>query len=164
MQSLRKINTIILYSSILIVITIMLQACGEKKDGTDGSTIKFNPTAHSQSGIAADTCVNFDVIVLYSDSTPRPKAFVTLFGPFAEPRNIADQSPRYQFYLFPNCELSGTVNQKVDSGFQVETNDQGIYSFSVNIYSTVSGSINTFKDEIEAHSGTAFGSAGVEVN
>lgn len=161
MRSFRKINTIILYSSFFIALTIIAQACGGNSDVTSAnSTIKFNPSGHTQTGIAADTCVNFDVMVFYSDGTPRPKAFVTMYGPFAEPRNAA----RYQFYLNPNCNFAGAGNQKVDSGFQVQTNDQGIYSFSINIYATVGGLTNTFADSIEAHSGTAFASAAVEVN
>jgi len=170
MKNTNKLFLLIL--AFILVLSALLLACGKRKEGApDGSTITFNPASHSQSGIAAPTCATFDVTVRYSDGTPMPNAIVTIYGPFAEPRNTANANARYQFFAYGNCDLNPGGNIPVDSGFQVQTNDSGIYTFSANIFdivtqTTPTGTLtapNVFSDTIEAHSGQAFGSAAIEV-
>ena len=170
MKNINKLFLLIL--AFILVSSALLLACGKKKENApDGSTITFNPLGHTQTGISAPTCVTFDVTVRYSDGTPMPNAIVTIFGPFAEPRNTANSSARYQFYAFGNCDLNPAGNVPVASGFEVQTNDSGLYTFSANIFdlvtlTTPTGTLtapNVFADTIEAHSGQAFGSAEIAV-
>ncbi len=151
-----------------------IDGCGSKdrlETAPDGSTITFSPTGHTQAGITAPTCATFAITLRYPDQTPFPRGVVTIYGPFAEPRNATNNSPRYQFYSAANCNLPGASGAAVNSGFQGQTDVKGVYTFSALIYdvitvTTPTGPVtgtNIFKDSIEAHSGTAFGSADIAV-
>jgi hypothetical protein len=156
----------IVFLGIALSALISLQGCGSGsrlETAPDGSTITFNPDGHSQTGISAPTCATFALTIRYPDGTPFPKGVVQIFGPFAQPR----ASAHYQFYSSANCPAGAEIN----SGFQGQTDVKGEYYFSALIYDVVSvttstGTItvpNTFTDNIEAHSGTAFKAAVIEV-
>jgi hypothetical protein len=153
MQPFRMLPVLIL---LLILPLFVFNGCGNDSFNSipDGSKISVGPD-HSQTGIAADTTVNYTIVAIYSDGTPIPNARVKVSGSFAVPR----ANPHYQFYLYPDGPANLT-NVTVDSGFFVRTGDDGTYMFSA-LISAASGS---FSDSIICTSGTAIGTAQIEVN
>ena len=154
--------TVKLVSLLVLVLiaspVVLLEGCGDKKSQNtlpDKSTITISPD-HSQTGISADTPVNFTVVTLYSDGSPMPNAIVKISGSFAAPRN----NPHYQFYLYPDGLNNPSGNTPIDSGFTIQTDDSGSYMFSVVIL-LASG---LFSDTIVGTSGTTIGSAAIAVN
>ena len=143
-----KIIPILILS--LLSSLLLLAGCGNENIPPDGSTIYVGPD-HSQAGIAADRPVNFTVVARYPDGTPMPKAIIKISGAFAVPRPFS----HYQFYRSPDA-LSGT---EVDSGFLVQTGDDGSYMFSA----LISFANGEFSDTIVATSGTTIGTALIEV-
>ncbi len=148
--------------------------CGSKdklETAPDGSTIVFSPEPASFA-ITADTCVNLNVILRYPDGTPFPHGVVIISGSFAAPRNVAGDSPRYQFYSGPQCNLPGGTGVPVDSGFQGQTDVKGVYSFSALVPALVTITTSTgltyqqdnaFSDTLVARSGTAVGTANFQL-
>lgn len=82
-----------------------------------------------------------------------PSAKVRISGAFAVPSPGAT----YQFYWKPGGDQDPT-NPPVNSGFEAQTDDFGVYIFSVVIFGTSTG----FTDTIFVTSGTASGSATIE--
>jgi hypothetical protein len=153
---------------VLMIILSMLAlfpGCGKKKEESpDGSTIVFNPATYTQTGISSDTVVNVSLVVRYPDGTPMPKASVKISGAFAVPRATS----RYQFYFYPDA-FQNPNNLPVDSGFFAQTDDFGTYNFSVAIFSQATlsnGAVvtNAFGDNINATSGSAFGTMRIDLN
>jgi hypothetical protein len=136
--------------------------CGGSSTVPDKATITINGPSDAVT-ISADTVFDYTVVVRYSDGTPIPKAKLRITGAFAEPRNSTNTNPRYQFYYNSGGPLAAG-NIKVASGFEAQTDDWGIYSFSVNAYGLVNGAANSFADTIEVYSGTAIGSISLKVN
>lgn len=130
----------------LLIASSLLYGCGNATPST--ATVLFQPNGHTQTGISADTPVTFQVMVKAADTTPIPYAKVKIYGSFAVPRANA----RYQFYRYA---ADVTPNEAVDSGFEVQTDKAGVYSFSIIIPSLVSGLPNTFSDTIQGFSGGA---------
>lgn len=139
---------------LMLLFGLAIAGCGKEITASDGSTITISPD-HTQTGIAADTPVNFTVVVRYKDGTLMPNAVVKISGAFAVPR----ATPHYQFYFYPDA-VDNPSNIAVDSGFLIQTGDNGSYMFSVEINS----SNGTFADSIVGTSGTAIGSAAIAVN
>jgi hypothetical protein len=155
-----------------IFLSILLHGCGNKTDITpDGSTIEFSPTSYTIKSPATICLSPINVTVRYLDSTPHPRAVVAISGGFAVPNvdaTMVSGAGLYQFYSAPNC--SGVP---VDSGFQVKTDDNGVYSFSAVIPGliteiTPTGAlfvvINSFTDKLVATSGTAVKTADISFN
>ncbi len=152
----------VLALAMLISPAILIQGCGNDPTAVDGATITIDPSTTTAS-IIDNTTYNYTVIARYKDATPYPKAKLYITGSFAEPRNLTNTTARYQFYFYPGGELT-LSNLKVDSGFYAQTDDFGSYRFSVTVYSTVSGSVNSFKDTMHISSGSAFASADLAIN
>ena len=137
--------------------------------GTSNFTVKVTDTsspvqtATQALSIADDTTLDFAVVTRYADGTPIPKAPLKITGGFAEPRNATNTTTRYQFYFNPGGE-NNPNNIKADSGFEAQTDDRGVYNFSVTIFGTVGGVPNSFKDTVVVYSGTAIGSFALSVN
>lgn len=138
----------------MLLFGLAIAGCGKEITAPDRATISIGPS-HTQTGIAADTPVNFTVVVRYPDGTPMPNAVVKISGAFAVPR----ATPHYQFYYYPDA-LDNPPNLPVDSGFLIQTGDDGSYMFSVEI----NASNGTFADSIVGTSGTTIGSATIAVN
>jgi hypothetical protein len=147
---------------ILIVPVVMLGSCGKNNGTPDGATITINGPTQTLA-IADNTTQDYSVVARYADGTPIPKAPLRITGGFAEPRNATNTTTRYQFYFFPGGE-NNPNNLKVDTGFEAQTDDRGVYNFSVTIFGTVGGVANSFQDTIVVSSGTAFGSIALAVN
>jgi hypothetical protein len=156
----RKMKLAIKCASILVFVLIaspvvLLEGCGKSENTLpDKSTISIGPD-HSQSGIQGDTTVNFTVVARYADGTPMPNANIKISGPFAAPRTNA----HYQFYLIQDGPDNPLGNTPVNSGFTIQTGDNGSYMFSVVIF--VAG--GTFSDSIVGTSGSTIGSATIAV-
>jgi hypothetical protein len=146
----------------LIAPVVMLGGCGKNNGTPDGATITINGPTQALS-IVDNTSEDFSVVARYADGTPIPKAPIRITGLFAEPRNATNTTTRYQFYFLPGGENNPT-NIKVDSGFEAQTDDRGVYNFSVTIFGTVGGAPNSFKDTIVVTSGTAIGTVALSVN
>src|SRR5512144_2297999 len=114
---------------ILVVSLAMLGGCGKNNGSPDGATITINGPTQALA-IADNTSLDFSIVVRYADGTPIPKAPVRITGGFAEPRKATNTTVRYQFYLSPGGE-NNLNNVKVDSGFTAQTDDRGVYNFSV---------------------------------
>ena len=136
------------YAGLLLI----LIGCSQSTTAPSGGTITFDPTSHSQTGIASNTTVNFTVEVKNLNGKLMNKAKIRISGPFAVPRTTA----YYQFYRGYNA-----TGGAVDSGFEAETDDFGVYTFSVIIDAAASAA--GFSDYIAVSSGTNFGSAKIEV-
>jgi hypothetical protein len=132
--------------ALLIFSMVILQACGDSETtAPDGSTITVNPSDITITNVD-DAALNFNIVVRYADGKPMPYAIVHITGSFAEPYGNA----HYQFYYFPNGPSNPTGNTAVDSGFDVQTDEFGVYNFSIVIYG---GSV--FDDTIHFTSGSA---------
>lgn len=147
--------------ALLIILVITSQGCGHKETAPDGSTVTFNPSSITYK-TPDNVCVqSINVIVRYPDGTPFPKAVVTITGGFAVPN--VNGSGYYQFFSDANC------SNPVDSGFQAQTDDKGVYSFSAYVPGQITlttgiTTTNSFSDKFEATSGTAVGSADFKFN
>ena len=142
----------------IAVSMILLAGCGSDSSDSsvpNGGTVTV--TSHTQTGIASDTPVNFLITTRYADATPMPFANVKVSGPFAAPRTPIHY---YQFYLFPDATFRHGGNTPVDSGFTIQTENDGTYMFSV----LISAATGTFGDVIEVISGTARGTGTIVVN
>ncbi len=162
-----RFNHIVL-PGIFLSALILLQGCGSSsrlETAPDGSTITFNPSFSTLKS-PVDICVSeINVIVRYPDGTPFPKGVVTISGGFAVP-NVPGVNGLglYQFYTAPNC--AGTA---VNSGFQGQTDDKGVYTFSAFIPGQVTlttglTTTNSFTDKLVAVSGTAVGTTDFNFN
>lgn len=142
------------YRSYIGLILLLLAGCSQSTTAPSGGTITFDPPSHTQTGIASNTTVNFTVEVKDSNGKPMNKAKIRISGPFAVPRVPVAY---YQFYRGYNA-----TGGAVDSGFEAETNEFGVYAFSVII--DAAASAGGFSDYIAVYSGTNFGSATIAVN
>lgn len=151
-----KRYTHLFISCIILVISMSPWGCGKGDSTTapSGGTITFDPTSHSQTGIASNTTVNFTVEVKDLNGKPMNKAKLKISGPFAVPRTPVAY---YQFYRGYNA-TGGAVN----SGFEAETDEFGVYVFSVII--DAAAAAGGFGDYIAVFSGTNFGSAEIGVD
>jgi hypothetical protein len=160
----------ILVLALPIILVILFQGCGNTDTTPDKSTIEFAPISFTIASPETVCLPLIKVIVRYSDTTPRPKAVVTISGGFAVPNVITGVtgSGLYQFYTEPNC---GGV--PVDSGFQAKTDDTGVYSFSAIIYGLITETtstglpvqiLNSFTDKLVATSDTAVATADLKFN
>lgn len=154
------------FRCMLILIVIALQGCGRADTHPtsvpDGSTITITPTTLTLSKID-NTSQDFSVTVKDKNGEPINKAQIQISGAFAEPRNATNTNARYQFYRFPGGEVI-PGNIPVNSGFTAETDSNGVYKFSITIYGQVGGVPNAFTDNINIHSGTAFGSVTLTIS
>lgn len=140
--------------SALVLVVLLSLACGTKLETLpDGSTITFDPASATFNNITSDTVQNFTVIARYPDATPIPYAVIEITGPFAVPNGMG----LYQFYYYANGTQTAN-NPAVDSGFKIQTDASGRYTFSVVMFAT-----SVFKDTIRAASGTVSGTADLEV-
>jgi hypothetical protein len=147
----------------------MMQGCGKDdfEQAPSGATIAVNPPSLDASNIylVGDLVANYVVTLSYKDGTPIPNGLLFISGGFANPVSSSTGTllvPRYQFWGYPNANLN-PGNIPVNNGFTAVTNDFGTYSFSVQIYSSVSYTDpaiiwpNAFTDVINVTSGSAFG-------
>jgi len=144
---------IALIAGLLILFFLSLAGCGDDKAVPDRSTITINPASVSLKNILGNTMVDFKVIVRYSNGTPMPDAKIHITGAFAEPTVAA----QYQFYSYPGGD--GVLNTPVNSGFNAQTDEYGVYDFSLVVYGPGSG----FDDTIYVSSGTAVGTATIKL-
>jgi len=127
----------------------LLPSCGDNKTIPDGSTITIDPSSVTLTNISTDSTINFTLILRYSDGTPIPLGRFRISGAFAAP----NASAAYQFYYFPTGPDNPNGNTAVPSGFEAQTDDNGVYKFSIVVF----GSNVGFIDTIRADSGTASG-------
>lgn len=144
---------IALIAGLLTLSLLSLTNCGDNEAVPAGSTITINPASVSLKDIPGDTVVNFKVIVKYSDGTPMPYAKIHITGAFAEPAVAAP----YQFYYYPGGDR--VPNTPVNSGFNAQTDEYGVYDFSLVVYGPGSG----FDDTIYVSSGTVVGTATIKL-
>lgn len=147
---------------VLTGLAAILGGCGKNSAAPDGATVTINGPTQALT-IADNTTLDFSVVVRYADGTPIPKAPLRITGGFAEPRNATNTTTRYQFYFYPNGE-NNPNNIKVPADFEAQTDDRGVYNFSITIFGTVGGVANSFQDTIVVYSGTAIGTAALSVN
>jgi len=143
----------VLALTLLLSPVILFPGCGDNKAVPFGSKITINPSAGTLKNIPGDETQNFKVLVTYADGTPIPKAIVHISGTFAV--SLSNSVPAYQFYFYPDGPDRVGGNTAVDSGFDAQTDDYGVYDFSVSVY----GPGTTFNDTIVVTSGTAVGTA-----
>jgi hypothetical protein len=154
---------------VLVLSAVLLHACGKKKnEAADGSTITIQPPSVDYNNIflVGDIVQNYSLMLKYPDGTPVPNTILKISGGFAEPITGGVNVPRYQFYYGPNANRDPS-NIPVDNGFTAQTNDNGVYEFSILIFSELTSTTgvvipNAFTDTIYAASGTA--QATTEVN
>ncbi|OGW33742.1 MAG: hypothetical protein A2X58_09695 [Nitrospirae bacterium GWC2_56_14] len=144
----------VLVLSFLIAPIVLFQGCGDNESAPDGSTITLSPNDVSLNN-AGETVVNLKVIVRYPNGTPMPYANVVISGGFAIPSTLG----LYQFYWFPDGNLNADPAKiiPVDSGFMAQTNEYGVYDFSIVVFGL------PFEDTIHVTSGTAAGTADLTV-
>lgn len=145
----------VLILALLIIPIALLPGCGDNKYVPDKSTITINPSSLSVKDILGDTHADFTVVVRYSDGTPIPYANIHITGAFAVPATAAF----YQFYYYPGGSLRPGGNFSVNSGFNAQTNEYGVYMFSAEVY----GPGSAFKDTIYINSGTVSATATLEL-
>ena len=127
-----------------------------------GSTITIIPSSLTIS-IAADTNLNWTVVVKKPDGNPMPNACLYISGSFAFPINATHTGVHYQFYYYPdgtnyaNGNFLGNI--PVNSPFIAQTDDSGQYTFSA----LVSAARQTFTGTIVVLSGLNVGTATVTV-
>ncbi len=142
-----------------------MQGCGNKgENAPDGSTITINPSTLNLTNLYlyGDAIQDYQVIVKYSDGTPVPYADVLIAGTYAYPvvSSEVDSAPSYAFYEYPGAN-GNPSNVLENNGFVGETDANGVYQFSIEIFSMVSltsgGPLtpNVFTDTILVSSGTA---------
>jgi len=147
------IKFIIMFILCVVAISmILLAGCGNNNAPSSG-TITFNPSSYS-AGLASNTCVPFVMTIKDSNGNPLNHINFTLYGPFAFPR----VPTRYEIWSQPSCASGSGSEQDGTLGLSGQTGNDGTYTFSLNIYSSASG---TFSDTLTATSGAVFGSLGV---
>ena len=167
----KTIVSILLCSSTLLV----FQGCGHKTQETvpADATIEINPSSVSYSNafLVGDIIQNYEVVVRDKEANPIPKVGLSLSGSFAFPVSNTTglfTSPRYQFYYYKNG-YNNPDNVKVDSGYTAQTNNNGVYEFSVVIFSQITltaggpSTTNAFNDVIYISSGAVQNSAKLSV-
>jgi guanyl-specific ribonuclease Sa len=145
MKTTAKLN-LVLALALLISAVILVQACGDNNNAPDGSTLVVNPSAVTLRNVPTDATQNLSVIARYKDGTPIPYAKIHISGAFAEPFVPA----QYQFYYYPEGTARPEGNRPVNSGFDGQTNENGVYNFSIVVYGGTA-----FDDTIYLNSGTA---------
>ena len=149
-----RYKTLLYIVGLWLVFTLVSPGCGDTFDALpDGSTITINPESASFNNITSDTIQNFTIVARYPDETPIPYALIKVHGPFAIPNSMG----LYQFYYYPNGTQT-LGNLTVDSGFKVQTDASGTYTFSVVVFAT-----SLFKETIYVESGTVSATAVLEV-
>jgi len=141
----------VLVLAFLIAPIALFQGCGDNESAPDGSTVTIDPSSVSLNN-PGETVVDLKVIVRYPDGTPMPYANVIISGGFAMPSTAA----LYQFYWGPGGNLVDP-NIPVDSGFLAQTNEYGVYDFSIVVFGL------PFKDTIRVTSGSAAGTSDITV-
>lgn len=144
---------IALIAGLLILFFLSLAGCGDNKAVPAGSTITINPASVSLKNPPLDTVVDFKVIFRYSDGTPIPNARMFISGGYAQPNSAG----LYQFYYYPGGTQGQNPNTAVNSGYEAQADDFGVYNFSIE----VTGSV--FDDTIYVTSGTVVGTATIKV-
>ena len=160
-----KINTTIVHLFLFLSTLIVVHGCGHSQGNVpDGSTVTINPSIVNltNSYVVGDVIQNFEVVVKDFNLNPVPNATLTISGGFANPVSNTtgpDVSPRYQFYYYINGYNAPNVLE--NNGYTAQTNDSGVYEFSIVVYSSVtltSGGPpipNDFNDTIYVAAGTA---------
>lgn len=149
----------------LLVFLVLASACGKDSDtgiagvtsdclAPAGSTITVMPVDPEIAITGYDVPYDLWVIVSYPDKTPMPKACVTITGAFAS----VSPTPLYTFDYYPVNDPKGPVY--VQSGFTAQTDNSGVYRFSIFIPS----STVLFEDDIVVRSGTASGQTHIKYN
>lgn len=128
---------------------LLLAACGDPTVLPSDAKISVN--SQTLKNPPSGTSVDFHVVTTYSDGKPMPWAKIRISGTFAEPNSGAV----YQFYYYPGG--TNVANTPVDSPFQAQTNEFGVYNFSITVDGTV------FKDTVTVSSGAAIGTGTIEV-
>lgn len=128
--------------------------CGDYEAVPDGSTITITPSSVSWTDLAVNVNQNFTVEVRDDNGDPIPYAAVCISGGMAEPRVPG----HYQFYYYPGGDQRPGGNAAMNSGFPGQTNESGVYTFSILVY----GPGNEFSDTIYVTSGTAVSTASVD--
>jgi hypothetical protein len=143
----------VLVLAFLIAPIVLFQGCGDNESAPDGSTITIEGGGTLNN--PGETAVNLKVTVRYPDGTPMPYANVIISGGFAIPSTLG----LYQFYWFPDGNLNADPAKiiPVDSGFLAQTNEYGVYDFSIVVFGL------PFEDTIHVTSGTAAGTADITV-
>jgi len=155
----------IIFLATLAAVLLLIDGCGSKNSAApNGATITINPSTLSLTNPYeyGDVTEFYSAVVKYSDGTPIPYTGVIVTGSFAVPVVSTElfTSPRYQFY--------NSANMPVNNGFEGETDKNGVFQFSILIYSevtlTAGGPLfpNIFTDNILVTSGTA--QAGTTIN
>jgi hypothetical protein len=143
----------LLFTVHCLLFTVFLWGCGslggESISAPPGSTITIYPESLTVTSLAGDTDFNFTVVVESENGDPLGNIEIWISGNFAAPRTPI----RYQF-----CRNSDGID-RVNSSFSAETNDLGVYYFSIIVPAMVDGEPNVFEDDIEVRSGSAFASA-----
>ncbi len=148
-----KRNYFLLFTVCSLLFSVLLWGCGDSVSAPTGSTITINPSSLSIESIAGDTIYNYTVYVTNKEGNPLDGIEIWISGAFAAPRTPA----RYQF-----CRKSDGI-EPVNSSFSAETDELGVYYFSIIVPVIVDGEPNAFKDDIEVRSGSAFASAHIEL-
>jgi hypothetical protein len=130
---------------VVIVSLALLSGCGNDTTIPSDGTITFFPSDITAS-IAADTCFDSTVTLLFKDGTPMNDAELTISGAFAYPRQGG--GARYTFYNGP-CDYPLNLANRRESGFKALTDQHGVYKFAV----LVTAATGTFTDTIHAQSG-----------
>lgn len=148
---------------IFLLCAALIIGCGDDyadftHNAPDGSTIDFAPSAVDI--VAGDGTVVQPLTITVRDSSGEPLngIKVAITGGFAYPFVPS----LYYFYESDNTTLRA-------SGFTGVTNASGAYNFSIHIPVTATTATgvtfpNSFIENIEARSGTAFGSVEVSYN
>jgi hypothetical protein len=141
--------------AVFLPLFIICGGCGSKETVPDGSTITINPGSTALQNINGNTPLNFKVVVKYADGSPIPNATIHITGAFAEPAVAAN----YQFFYYPDGSQRVGGNTEKDNGFDAQTDDFGVYDFSIEAF----GPGAAFTDTIYVTSGTAVGTATVSL-
>ena len=146
-------SPLVLVLALLIIPIVSLPGCGDNKSVPDKSTITISPSSWSMTNPPMDTVANYSVTIRYADGTPIPSARMIITGAYAQPNS----SGLYQFYYYSDGTQNPNGNAAVNSGYEAQADDYGVYNFSV----VITGS--AFDDTIYVTSGTAVGTATIAV-
>jgi hypothetical protein len=166
-----RIYAIILLAAVASMV-ILFHGCGSKNsDAPDGSSITISPSSLTLANINlfGDVIQDYTVTARYADGTPIPDVALSISGSFAFPVITSSgglSSPFYQFWNAPGGSAGG--GQLVNNGFVAETDDSGIFKFSIVIFSEVTGTggalvPSAFTDTINVMSGPALGQTTIAV-
>ena len=153
-----------IYNTVLAIVLLSgvlpVAGCGLKKDdcaAPDGSTITISPETStwetSGNGFTQDVQNEWTVKVIYPDATPMPYACVRIWGSLAVPNG-------YGAYQFQYYSASTVPNTAVDSGFTIQTDEFGQYTFST----LIPAGTGPFFDTLYFQSGASTASAELRVN